>query len=143
MTSLSGDQFNTITANLLHLFEQYKLEELYALLTTVFATIPYGIHVNEEKYYQTIFYLILKMINAHIIVEQQTNIGRIDAVVQTKNDCFIIEFKINKSADKAIKQIENKMYYQQYQSLGKKITLIGITFDTKIKNVSNIEYKKL
>ncbi|MEO9257236.1 MAG: PD-(D/E)XK nuclease domain-containing protein [Crocinitomicaceae bacterium] len=56
----------------------------------------------------TIFYLILKMIDAHIILEQQTNIGRIDAVVQTKNYCFIIEFKINKPVLKAMEQIEEK-----------------------------------
>ncbi len=141
MTSLSGDQFNTIVAKLSQLFDHYKLDQLHSLLTTIFATIPYGIHVNEEKYYQTIFYLILKMIGAHIIVEHQTNIGRIDAVIQTKNDCFIIEFKINASAETALQQIENKKYYQQYQSLNKKITLIGIAFDTTTKNVSNVIYK--
>jgi hypothetical protein len=140
MTSLSGAQFNTFAAKLLQIFEHTKLEELHTLLTSIFAAIPYGIHVNEEKYYQTIFYLILKMINAHIIVEHQTNIGRIDAILETKNNCFIIEFKINAPADKAIEQIKKKQYYQQYQSLDKKITLVGIAFDTKTKNVSEIKY---
>src|SRR5579872_7327933 len=143
MTSLSINHFSTTAAKLLQLFQEYKLQELQTLLTTIFAAIPYGIHVNEEKYYQTIFYLILKMINAHIIVEQQTNIGRIDAVIETKNDCFIIEFKINASAETAMQQIENKMYYQQYLSLNKNITLIGIAFDTTIKNVSEVTYKKI
>lgn len=143
MTSLSGAQFNTFAAKLLQIFEHAKLKELHALLTSIFAAIPYGIHVNEEKYYQTIFYLILKMINAHIIVEHQTNIGRIDAILETQNHCFIIEFKINSSAHKAIEQIKNKMYYQQYQPLNKKIILVGISFDTTIKNINDIQYQDL
>ncbi len=143
MTALSEDKFNTISAQLLNIFEKNNLNELYTVLTTLFAAIPYSIHIKKEKYYQTVFYLILKMLNAHIIVEKETNIGRIDAVIQTKNNYFIIEFKINKLADNAIEQIENKLYYQQYQSLNKTIILIGITFDTTIKNIRDIKYKKI
>jgi len=109
----------------------------------LFAGIPYTIQIEQERYYQTIFYVALKMIGAQIIVEQPTNIGRIDLVIQTKDTCFIIEFKINSTAEKAIKQIEDKKYYQPYVSLGKKIILIGITFDTKAKNTSAVEYKTL
>jgi hypothetical protein len=112
-------------------------------LTSFFANIPYGIHIDAEKYYQTIFYIILKMIGADIIVEQQTNIGRIDAVLNTKNTCFIIEFKINTIADEAIKQIEAKKYYQAYELQGKKIVLVGISFDTELRNVSGITHKWL
>ncbi len=81
------------------------------------------------------------MLGAHIMVEQPTNIGRLDAVIQTKNSCFIIEFKINSTALKALEQIEAKKYYQAYEPLGKKIVLVGIVFDTNLKNVSEIEYR--
>ena len=143
MTHIAEDKFNSVTANLLQIFETSNLPALQKTLTTLFAAIPYGIHVSEEKYYQTIFYLLLKMIGANIIVEQQTNIGRIDAVVETKNSYFIIEFKINSSATKAIAQIEEKKYYEQYQSNNKKITLIGIAFETTTRNISSIEYKEM
>ena len=81
------------------------------------------------------------MVGAHIVVEHPTNIGRIDAIVETKDSCFIIEFKINSTAAKAIQQIEDKKYYQPYESSAKKIILVGIVFDTSLKNVSEIEYK--
>jgi len=58
------------------------------------------------------------MIGADIIVEKPTNIGRIDAILQTKDTCFIIEFKINSTAKKAIKQIEKKKYYDWKRNRG-------------------------
>lgn len=129
-----------LVAAMIKLFNQSNLDGLFTLLTEFFATIPYTIQIEQEKYYQTVFFLIFKMIGADIIVEQPTNNGRIDAVLQTKDSCFIIEFKINDTAKKAIEQIKAKKYYQAYQSLGKKIILVGIAFDTKKRNVSAVEY---
>ncbi len=80
---------------------------------------------------------------ADIIIEQPTNIGRIDVVIQTKNSCFVIEMKINATADSALQQIKEKKYYQAYESLGKKIILVGIAFDTKLGNVSEIKHENL
>ena len=42
-----------------------------------------------------------------------------------------------------MKQIEAKKYYQAYESLGKKIILVGITFDTVLRNISGITHKEL
>lgn len=143
MTQKSGTILNNVVVALQTAFDQRNLDLLHKILTNLFATIPYTIQIGQEKYYQTIFYLVLKMIGADIVVEQATNIGRIDAIIQTKDCCFIIEFKINSSAQKALEQIENKKYFQPYEALGKKIILVGIAFDTHIKNVSEIKYKNL
>ena len=143
MTHSSGAFLNTIIGSLVKMFNDETLESLHGILTQLFAMVPYTIHINEEKYYQTIFYLILKMVGADIIVEQPTNIGRIDAVLQTKKTYFIIEFKINTSAAVAIAQIKSKKYYQSYKGLGKKIILVGIAFDTTLKNVSEVSYKAI
>jgi hypothetical protein len=141
MVGVARADSSKMTVDLFKAFMQFNFDRVFTLLTNFFANIPYTIQVGEEKYYQTIFYLILKMIGADIIVEQPTNTGRIDAVLQTKDICYIIEFKINSTAIKAIEQIEEKKYYQMYESSGKKIILVGIAFDTETKNVSGIEYK--
>jgi hypothetical protein len=143
MTTLPGSQLNDVVFLLHKAFEQNTIEQILTILTGLFASVPYTIHIGEEKYYQTIFYLVLKMIGAEIVVEEPTNIGRIDAVIQTKNTCFIIEFKINDSATNALKQIKAKKYYQKYESMGKKIIFIGIAFDTATKNVSDIKHEQL
>jgi len=51
--------------------------------------------------------------------------------------------KINDTAEVALQQIKDKKYYQPYQLLGKKIILVGIAFDTDLKNVSDIEYEEM
>ena len=99
MTHVSKGYLKDSSELMYQSFVKSNFEQLEQALTNFFATIPYSIHIDKEKYYQTIFYLILKMIGADIIVEQQTNIGRIDAILNTKDTCFIIEFKINKQVD--------------------------------------------
>ncbi len=143
MSGLSRSDLNDVVMTLLDVFEKCDFRQLFNVLTQLFSSVPYTIHIGEEKYFQTIFYVVLKMIGADIIVEQPTNSGRLDAIIQTKATCFIVEFKINSTAAKAIQQIEDKKYYQPYLSLGKKIVLVGITFDTIIKNVGEIDYKEL
>lgn len=141
LTNKPGAQFNNVTSDLREIFEKNNLKQLHAILTDLYVMLPYTIHISEEKYYQSIFYLALKMLGANIIVERTTNIGRIDAVIQTKDSYFIIEFKINATAQQALTQIETKKYYQPYERLGKKIVLIGIAFDMKTKNVSEVKAK--
>ena len=133
---------NTIN-NLLQALESANFTKLQELLTTFYAAIPYTIKIDAEKYYQTIFYIVLKMAGADIIVEQPTNIGRIDAVLQTKSTIFVIEMKIDASAESALQQIKNKKYYQPYESLGKNIILVGIAFDTTLNNISEIKHETL
>ncbi len=60
------------------------------------------IQLTDEKYYQTIFYVILKLIGADVGVEETTNDGRIDAVFQTPSHIFIFEFKRDESPEKAL-----------------------------------------
>lgn len=143
MTNKSGTILSTIAAGLLHAFGECDFEKIRALLTQFFASVPYTIKIDQEKYYQTIFYVLLKVIGADIIVEQPTNIGRIDAIIQTKDTCFVIEMKINDTADVAIKQIRTRKYYQAYELLGKKIILMGIKFDTELNNISEFKYEDL
>ena len=114
-------------------------EQLLEALSRLYALVPYTLHIGEEKYYQTIFYLILKLAGADIIVEEATNIGRIDAVLETAKEIFIIEFKINTTAKKAIQQIVDRNYAQKYQGQGKRITAVGIAFDMTLKNVAEVE----
>jgi len=140
MTSIARSSTAKVVAVVSKALQQLDFQRMHAALKEFFVQIPYTIQIGDEKYYQTIFYLIFKMLGADIVVEQPTNIGRIDAVLQTKEYCFIIEFKINATAQKALKQIETKKYYEPYIPSGKKIILVGITFDTTTRNVSEVEH---
>ena len=62
--------------------------------------------------------------------------GRIDILVETKDKIYIMEFKCNQSAEKAIEQIKNKNYAEKFLGKGKKTILIGINFDTEKRNIT-------
>ena len=82
------------------------------------------------------------MTGIDIISEKETNIGRIDAVSETDKYIYVIEFKMG-SADEAIKQIQEKKYYEPFQDRGKEIILLGIGFSAKERNISGFKHMTL
>ncbi len=116
-------------------FQKNELETVEYYFKNLLAEIPYPIFdAKQEKYYQAIFYLALKLIGVYIEAEVHTNIGRMDAVIQNENTIYIIEFKVNQSAEVAIQQIHDRKYYEKYQNSGKKIALIGMNcYDKTVK----------
>ena len=107
------------------------------LIQSVFAGIPYPIHVKDEHYYQTVFFVICDLLKLAVQAEVFTNSGRIDMMVAAGNWIYVIEFKLNKSADKAMEQIENKEYALKYRKEGKRIMLLGVNFDFNSGNISD------
>ena len=118
-----------------------NLEEFFTKLKIFFADIPYDMQVSKEKYYQTVFYVIAKLIGLDAQLEVKTNIGRIDMVVTTEKLLYIFEFKIDSSAEEALNQINDKKYFEKYLDHKKKLVLVGVNFDTKERNIS--EWKVL
>jgi hypothetical protein len=111
------------------------LETFFETLRVFFAKIPYTIQLKNEKYYQTIFYLIFTLIGLRIRAEVTTNKGRIDAVVETEKEIFIFEFKLQGTAEEALQQILDKGYGQKYQGKNKVIRLFGVSFDPQERNI--------
>jgi hypothetical protein len=70
-----------------------------------------------------------------IDVEVSTNIDRIDAVIKTTTAIFIFGFKLSGSAAQALAQIRDKRYAQPYLDDGRRITLVGVAFSRKTRNI--------
>ncbi|GIW23110.1 MAG: hypothetical protein KatS3mg068_2117 [Candidatus Sericytochromatia bacterium] len=123
--------------------ERNNLDKVFEIIKSIYASIPNQIFMKDkESYYHTIFYLILSLLGTRIEVEINTNIGRIDGVIHTKERIYIVEFKIGK-AEEGLKQIEENKYYEKYLSLNKKIVLIGIGFNKRKKNIDKYVCKEL
>lgn len=117
---------------IIQLIEQIQNDEVdnfFATLNIFLANVPYNITLKDEKYYQSLFYAILKLIGLTIETEVHTNQGRIDCVIETEQIIYVIEFKLNASKEIAIEQIQTKQYAQKYQSSRKLIKMIGVEFD--------------
>jgi hypothetical protein len=136
-----ADLSETMLYKIIDSLREKDIETCIDTLRLFFSKVDYSIQINQEKYYQTIFYVIFTLLGLKIGVEIVTNKGRIDAVIEDK-DIFIFEFKFtniemlpvgkkrrkNKVARDAIKQIKAKQYPEKYKDSGKSIYLIGAEF---------------
>lgn len=128
---------------LLDSLQQHDLTQFFAGLKVLFANIDYDLHLDYEKYYQTIFYLIFKLMGLRISAEVKTHTGRIDAVVELVDRIYLFEFKFNKSAAEALQQIKEHVYYQKYQLHGKPITCVGVNFNQTTRTVDEWKTKEI
>jgi len=120
-----------------------NIEQFLFTMRIFFANIPHTIQLSKERYYQSVFYLIGLLLGQKMQVEVVTNIGRIDAVIEIKNQVYIFEFKLNGSKEDALQQIEDKKYFETYLGQSKTITLIGVEFNKKDRNIGDFLIKKL
>ena len=104
---------------------------------SIFAGIPYNIHVKDEHYYQTVCYVICDLLKLMVQAEVCTSNGRIDMMVAAGEWIYVIEFKLNKTADEAMKQIEHKEYALKYRKESKRIMLLGVNFDFNSGNITD------
>ena len=116
--------------------EKDDIAGFFEEMKTLFASIPYQIFIGKkEAYYHTVVYLVLKLAGAQISAEDSTNIGRMDAVLETGKKIYIMEFKMGSEHD-ALNQVKEKKYHEKYRGRGKDIVLVGIGFDEEKKNIA-------
>ena len=123
-------EVGSFSADLATAFLEGDLNQARKVLEAFFAGVPYTTHKKSEATFQSIFYAIFRLLGFNIEAESCTNDGRIDAVVQTEDHIYLFEFKLDKD-DSALSQIKEKEYFKKYLLLPKKITLIGVNFDSK------------
>ena len=106
-------------------------------MRTYMATIPYDLENHSEKHYQTIFYLMFSFLNIYIHTEVKSAIGRADAVMHMPDTIYVFELKVDKSAEEALAQIDEKGYMLPYHAEGKRLVKIGISFDSTQRTISD------
>ncbi len=115
-------------------------------LLSIYASIPYNHFTNnpmyeKEGYYVSIFYAYMKGMGVDVIGEDVTNKGRIDLTIIFPEAIYIMEFKVD--GNDGLKQLKERKYFEKYLSYGKPIYLIGIEFDSKDRNVKNVEWERV
>jgi hypothetical protein len=105
------------------------------VLVPFFAAIPYDIQIAEEKYYQTIIHLVFKVLGFDCRSEMRLAAGRIDTLVETKDFVYCFEFKLNGTAEEALKQIDTKDYLLPWHGSGKQLIKVGVSFDYDKRNI--------
>lgn len=108
------------------------------LLQTFLGTIPYCENTNYEGHYQQLLFVVFSLLTDFLVdVEVHTPNGRVDIVLLTRTDLYLIELKLNKTAQEAMRQIDLKDFRQRFALCGKPVTKVGINFDAEKKTIGN------
>ena len=111
--------------------EAGKVESFMRRLEALFADNDYRVQGNQELYFQNVLYVFFKLLGFYVEVERPTSDGRMDMIVKTADYIFIFEFKLDKSADEALQQIEDKGYALPYAADPRRLYKIGVNFSSE------------
>ena len=114
-----------------------NLDEMFRLLQTYLLTVPYCDNANSEGHYQQLLYVIFSLFGRYVEVEVRTPTGRVDMVMKTSKAIYVIELKLNMSANAAIKQIDLKDYPSKFALTGLPIVKVGINFDPERRTIGD------
>jgi hypothetical protein len=142
-SGVNKERVEVYASDMVKMLRHGEIDVFMDKLKLFFTNIPNDIHIGREKYYQTIFFIVFRLIGLRIEAECSTNIGYIDAVAQTDKYIYIFEFKLNKSPEAALKQIHDKGYFQKFINSDKEVILIGANFSTKTRNIESWKMEKL
>ena len=112
-------------------------------LFSLYAALPPTWRVKDEADAKRHFQLFMKTIGAEVRVEQTSARGYADAIVETKKGVYVFEFKFNRSAKAAIRQIREKGYADAYKADRRPVTLVGINFSARKRNIDEPVIERL
>ena len=115
--------------------------------TSFLASIPYEANKDErakdfETHFQYTFYIINRLLSCYMtLIEKQNSKGRADIIIEGDTDIYIFEFKLDGSADEALKQIEDCQYALPYLNDSRKIHKIGVNISSETRTVAEWKVK--
>ena len=80
--------------------------------------------------------MLFRLLGFYVQVERHTSKGRMDVTIQTKDYVYILELKVDKSADEALQQIEDKQYAAPFATDPRKLFKIGVCFGSEERGIS-------
>lgn len=114
-----------------------EIDDFRAGMTAFLASIPYTMRRKEnerekERYFHYTFYLIMRLMSVYTVyTEKVQSHGRVDCIVETPDYIYIFEFKLDGTADEAMRQIEEKGYAREYESDSRRVYKIGAVFSSE------------
>ena len=136
-TPVTNDASGFHIARFCRELEAGDTEAFMERLKVFFAKMSYELNNNNERHYQAIFYVIFTLIGQYVETEVRSAKGRADAVVKTADYIYVFEFKLDGSAEEALRQIDDRGYLIPYQSDGRTIVKVGVDFSKETRNINH------
>ena len=90
---------------------------------------------GDRGFYSNALYVVFQLMGFYVEVERATSDGRMDMIVKTSDYIYILEFKLDKTADEALQQINDKEYAKPFEHDSRHIYKIGVNFSTKTRRI--------
>jgi hypothetical protein len=105
-------------------------------LSILFADTPYELVKDLENHYQNVLFIVTKLLGFYVRAEYHTSEGRIDLLLQTADFTYVMEFKLDGTAEEALRQIEEKHYAQPFEGdAHRKLVKVGVNFSSATRNI--------
>lgn len=138
LEGMYAEEGDVAIAQMSVLIRQGDMYGALRLFQEFLGTVPYCNNTNYEGHYQKVLFIIFTLLTHFVVdVEVHTPNGRVDVVMETEDTLYLIELKLNKSAQSAMQQINLKQYGQRFARCGKPIVKVGVNFDAKKGNIED------
>lgn len=133
----SSSDGNSMLRDMSRSLKEGKPDRFFELLQSFLAPISPQMdgHVSELAFERTL-YIIFHMLGFYVHAEQYTSNGRIDLLIETQDYVYVIELKRDKSAEEALKQIDEKGYALAWKFDDRRLFKIGVNFSTEKRNIT-------
>ena len=110
-------------------------DSFFRRLQSFFADTTYEVIREQELHYENVLFIVFKLVGFYTQVEYHTSKGRIDLVLQTDKFIYVIEFKLDGTAEEALQQINDKHYALPFASDRRKLFKIGVNFSAETRDI--------
>jgi hypothetical protein len=127
------------STNIVAMMEKLNNGDIEACMTRIrsfVASIPYEKKSDNESRFEIIFYMLFTLMGQFVRTQVHTAIGRADAIVFCKQYIYVLELKVDASAEEALAQINKKGYAIAYEADGRKVVKVGINYDKKMRSIT-------
>ena len=104
-------------------------------LQSFFSDTPYELVRDLELHYQNVLFIIFRLVGFYTQAEYHTSEGRVDLVIRTDQFIYVMEFKLDGTAEEALRQIEEKQYALPFSSDSRRLFKVGVNFSNATRNI--------
>lgn len=115
--------------------EAGNYDAFFRRLQSFLADTPYELVRDQELHYQNVLFILFKLLGFYVQAEYHTGEGRIDLMMKTDKYTYVMEFKLDGTAEEALRQIDQKHYALPFEADNRKLFKIGVNFSTKTRNI--------
>ncbi len=140
-----GEDNDSRAKEVASLIKEGKIKEALEKLQKYFKTIGFAKQKQNESHYQQLLYMFLDLGGIEVKPEERISDGQIDLVIYLESVIYVIELKLDKTIEEAIKQIDEKEYAHivAFKYPKHKVYKVGINFSEATRTISDFIIKLL